>query len=40
MLRAVGYTSNNTSGDKDAIRIKFTGITMEKQNLKYFKVLL
>lgn len=34
MLRAVGNTNNNTSGDKDAIRTKFTGITMKKQNLK------
>lgn len=33
MLRAVGYT-NNTSGDKDTIKIRFIGITMEKQNLK------
>lgn len=34
MLRAVSYTNNNTSGDKDAIRINFIGITTEKQNLK------
>lgn len=39
MLRAVGYTIlytsyNNTSGDKNTIKIKFIGITMEKQNLK------
>lgn len=33
MLRAVGNT-NNTSGDKDAIRTKFIGVTMKKQNLK------
>lgn len=33
MLRAVGYTNNNTSGDKDTIKIKFIGRAMEKQNI-------
>lgn len=37
MLWAVGYTNNNPSGDKDTIKIRFIGITMEKQNLKKFR---
>lgn len=40
MLRVVGYSNNNTSGDKDAIRIKLIGIKLKNKTLNNFKVLL